>query len=116
MHFVSKQLGSRLKEQRTRLGLTTRAIASEVGMSPAWVNQCEAGDRKVSPHALWAFMQALKVHTNWAMVEDGNLPPLEEMLRVGDPYPGGLLPQVTPEEHILKAIHELESAIRALKK
>ncbi|MFC8503046.1 helix-turn-helix domain-containing protein [Pedococcus sp. NPDC057267] len=55
------QLGPRLREARTRAGLSLRAAARELGVSPSFVSQMENGKSQPSVATLYSLAQLLGV-------------------------------------------------------
>jgi transcriptional regulator with XRE-family HTH domain/quercetin dioxygenase-like cupin family protein len=58
---VIDNLGSRLKELRLKAGLTLRATARKVGVSPSFVSQIENGKSQPSVATLYTFARLLDV-------------------------------------------------------
>lgn len=69
---VNKYVGRRIREERTRLGLSQDALAARVGLSQSWLANIEAGTRRLPVPHLVAIAVAVGMH------------------------PGHLLPQVVP--------------------
>ena len=54
-------LGSRLKHNRLKSGLTLRELARQVNVSPSFISQIENGKSQPSVATLYAFSQLLNV-------------------------------------------------------
>jgi DNA-binding XRE family transcriptional regulator/quercetin dioxygenase-like cupin family protein len=56
-----KEIGARLRAERKSKGLTLRALAEEVGVSPSAISQIETGRSKASVNTLYALVERLGV-------------------------------------------------------
>ena len=66
---MTRRLSDRIKQRRTQLGLSQRALAKQVGVSDAYITQLETRERiNPSLHVLKKLAKALKV-TVAALVE-----------------------------------------------
>ena len=52
-------LGPRIREERTRRGMTIRALARDIGVSPSLISQVETGKSQPSVSTLYAITSAL---------------------------------------------------------
>jgi transcriptional regulator with XRE-family HTH domain len=68
-------LGTRLREERVRHGVTVRGLAREVGVSASMISQIETGKSQPSVSTLYAITTALSVS-----IEDLFNPPVEAPL------------------------------------
>jgi len=60
----TETIGSRIREQRTALGLSQLALASRAGVTQGLIAQIERGDNKGSKHIV-AISRALGVSAEW---------------------------------------------------
>ena len=58
---VSEALGTRIRTERQRAGLTVRGLAGRVGVSPSLISQIERGRATPSVATLWSVADALGV-------------------------------------------------------
>jgi DNA-binding XRE family transcriptional regulator len=54
-------IGARLRAQRERVGISARALAREIGVSPSLISQIETGKSRPSVSTLYAITNALEV-------------------------------------------------------
>ena len=47
MSQIDKEIGSKIKEYRNKLGLQAKKLAEQVGISPSYLNLIESGKRKI---------------------------------------------------------------------
>jgi transcriptional regulator with XRE-family HTH domain len=56
LETVSETLGARIRTERTRIGLTVRALAGRAGVSASLISQIERGRATPSVATLWAVL------------------------------------------------------------
>lgn len=61
--FIFK--GEKLKQRRTELGLTLRALATTTDITPPGLNRIERGERSPTAESLGRIAAALKVTPNY---------------------------------------------------
>jgi transcriptional regulator with XRE-family HTH domain/mannose-6-phosphate isomerase-like protein (cupin superfamily) len=64
------ELGARLKQVRMRAGLSLRAVARQLGVSPSFVSQLENGKSQPSVATLYSISQLLEVSIDQLFVDD----------------------------------------------
>src|SRR5690242_14170115 len=74
------QLGPRLREARTRAGLSLRAAARELGVSPSFVSQMENGKSQPSVATLYSLAQLLGVSVDELFAAEAPEPSAEPMV------------------------------------
>jgi transcriptional regulator with XRE-family HTH domain len=86
---VSEALGSRIRAERQRAGMTVRGLAARTGLSPSLISQIERGRATPSVATLWAIASELQLSiaelfstTDAADAEPGRLAPTRG--RAGD--------------------------------
>ncbi|MBL7493725.1 helix-turn-helix domain-containing protein [Frankia sp. AgB1.9] len=57
----SRGLGAELRDLRTALGLTSRAVAEQLGWSPSTLSRLESGQRGISPEDIAALLVVYKI-------------------------------------------------------
>jgi transcriptional regulator with XRE-family HTH domain len=60
-HPVDLHVGSRIRQQRTLLGMSMEALAEKVGLTYQQVQKYEKGANRCSASRMWAFGKALGV-------------------------------------------------------
>jgi len=74
--MTTETIGSRVREQRTRLQLSQQALANMAGVSQGLIGQIEAGINKSSKHTV-AIASALGVSPEW--LEGRGSPPAHQV-------------------------------------
>lgn len=97
-------IGTRLREERKRAGLSQRKLAQRLGLSPSLISQLESGQTKPSVGTLYAIVTELGVSLD-TVIRSGDDAPAPRV--VEDPRPPSLV--VHPEER--QAI-DLDSGVR----
>jgi len=64
---LSEIIGKRIKIQREEIGLSQKALAEEVDISPAAINQFEKGEKKPSSEVLARIAGKLGVSTDYLL-------------------------------------------------
>ena len=70
------RLGARLREERTRAGLSLRGAARELGVSPSFVSQIENGKSQPSVATLYSLARLLNVSIDELFAGQSEAPPL----------------------------------------
>jgi transcriptional regulator with XRE-family HTH domain/mannose-6-phosphate isomerase-like protein (cupin superfamily) len=85
------ELGARLKQVRMRAGLSLRAVARQLGVSPSFVSQLENGKSQPSVATLYSISQLLDVSIDQLFLDGpGTAPP-------GPAEPASATPPARPE-------------------
>ena len=61
MSQIDKEIGSKIKEYRNKLGLQAKKLAEQVGISPSYLNLIESGKRKIDGDILLKISQELRI-------------------------------------------------------
>ena len=77
---IAKIIGKRIKSTREKTGITQKALAEMVEVSPAAINQFEKGQKKPSSELLASIARALGVSTDYLLGASKK----EEMFLSGD--------------------------------
>ena len=64
---IAKTIGTRIKSKREEIGISQKALAEMVGISPAAVNQFEKGEKKPSSSVLAVISRELGVSTDYLL-------------------------------------------------
>jgi transcriptional regulator with XRE-family HTH domain len=100
-------IGERLREERTRRGISQRELATRLGLSPSLISQIETGRSKPSVSTLYSIVTELRMSVDRLFEE----PPgqTDEARRTRAAAPVAIKPVVHPDErHVI----ELESGVR----
>ena len=65
-----EKIAQRLKEARTKAGLSQDQAATIIGLPRPAISEIEAGRRKVTVEEVIQFGEAYKVATSWLLLED----------------------------------------------
>ena len=57
MSQIDKEIGSKIKAYRNKLGLQAKKLAEQVGISPSYLNLIESGKRKIDGDILLKISQ-----------------------------------------------------------
>jgi transcriptional regulator with XRE-family HTH domain len=105
-------IGTRLREERQRHGISQRELARRLGVSPSLISQIESGQSRPSVSTLYSIVTELGAsldHVFREPIDDGHAAPFSSQQRgqgSEDPRPG---PVVRPEDrHVI----ELASGVR----
>ena len=61
MSQIDKEIGSKIKAYRNKLGLQAKKLAEQVGISPSYLNLIESGKRKIDGDILLKISQELRI-------------------------------------------------------
>lgn len=64
---IAKTIGLRIKSKREEIGISQRALADEVGVSPSAINQFEKGEKKPSSSVLAIISKKLGISTDYLL-------------------------------------------------
>lgn len=64
---IAKTIGARMKTKREEMGITQRAFAEMIGVSPSAVNQFEKGEKKPSSSLLAVIARELRASTDYLL-------------------------------------------------
>jgi transcriptional regulator with XRE-family HTH domain len=100
-------IGERLREERTRQGISQRELASRLGLSPSLISQIETGRSKPSVSTLYSIVTELRMSVDRLFEEPHGQTDEVRTPRAGAPV--AVQPVVHPDErHVI----ELESGVR----
>jgi transcriptional regulator with XRE-family HTH domain len=80
-----KELGKRIRAERTKLNLTQEKLAEKIEISESFLGHIERGDRKLSLETLVKIAQEFNVSTDYLLVGSVKQPPhlfVEETISV----------------------------------
>jgi transcriptional regulator with XRE-family HTH domain len=86
-----REVGSKIREGRERLGLTQEALAKQVGLSRTSITNIEQGRQTILVHQLVAFAQLLNLEPN-ALLPPSKIEPAGEV----PPEIAHLIPRLKP--------------------
>ncbi len=66
-------LGARLREARTELGITQTDIAKRIGVNPSAINQIERGSTRPSLATIESVSEAYKINADWLLTGRGEM-------------------------------------------
>ena len=89
-------LGARLREVRLRSGLSLRAVARRLNVSPSFVSQLENGKSQPSVATLYSMAQLLETSIDELFTDDAGLDPPPAPPRASPPGTGDDGPQPPP--------------------
>lgn len=106
--MITPPVGARIREERTKRGLSLRALARTVGVSASLISQIETGKSQPSVSTLYAITQALAISVE--DVFDGVEPPVAPVVTGAAALPALVAagPLVRPAD---REILELESGV-----
>ena len=100
-------IGERLRDERTRRGISQRELANRLGLSPSLISQIETGRSKPSVSTLYAIVTELQISVD--RLFESNHQPVTAAPADDGSAPMMVKPVVHPDErHVL----ELESGVR----
>ncbi|QZY50724.1 helix-turn-helix domain-containing protein [Leucobacter tenebrionis] len=87
---MSDSIGARLREAREARGMSLRALASSIGVSPSLLSQIETGKTKPSVSTLYSLVSELDISTDALLGRDDRPPSVE----AAAPAPAPVAPQL----------------------
>ena len=78
-----RELGRRVRQQRTMCGLTQEELAEKSGISCSFVGHIERGEKKFSIGTLVALCNAMKISPNYLLQDSLNQQVLNDSVDVG---------------------------------
>ena len=109
MPDIYKDIGSRLRKERTRLGWTQDEMGERSGLHPAYIGQIERGSKKISIETLRKLAQALSLRMGDLLNESS-----EPLPGDWDSKIGGLLRENSSDDRelIYNTLRQLAKGIR----
>ncbi len=109
MPDIYKDIGSRLRKERTRLGWTQDEMGERAGLHPAYIGQIERGSKKISIETLRKLAQALSLRMGDLLNETPGPLPEDWESKIG-----GLLRENSPDDRelIYNTLRQLAKGIR----
>ena len=78
-----KELGRRVRQQRTMCGLTQEELAEKSGISCSFVGHIERGEKKFSIGTLVALCNAMRISPNYLLQDSLDIEVLNESVDLG---------------------------------
>ena len=78
-----KELGRRVRQQRTMCGLTQEELAEKSGISCSFVGHIERGEKKFSIGTLVALCNAMRISPNYLLQDSLDVAVLNESVDLG---------------------------------
>ena len=79
-----RELGKRVRQQRTMCGLTQEELAEKSGISCSFVGHIERGEKKFSIGTLVALCNAMKISPNYLLQDSLDQKVLNDSVDVGE--------------------------------
>ena len=79
-----QELGRRVRQQRTMLGLTQEELAEKAGISTSFVGHIERGEKKFSIGTLVSICNAMEITPNYLLQDSLDVEVLNKGLDVGE--------------------------------
>jgi transcriptional regulator with XRE-family HTH domain len=84
---MSDSIGARLREAREARGMSLRALASAIGVSPSLLSQVETGKTKPSVSTLYSLVSQLNISTDTLLGREDHIPQAAPAPRQAAPRP-----------------------------
>lgn len=109
MSDIYREIGSRLRRERVRLGWTQDELGEKSGLHPSYVGQIERGSKKISIETLRKLAQALSLRMGDLLNESPPPSPEDWESKIG-----GLLRENSPDDRelIYDTLRQLAKGIR----
>jgi len=77
-----EQIAERLKDARTRSGLSQESAAKFLGIQRPAISEIESGKRKVSAEEIIQFSKLYKVNASWLLLKEEVETEMDEQLKI----------------------------------
>lgn len=106
-------LGSKIREQRQRLGLTVRGFAAQIGVAPPFVTDIEADRRRPGPEVLEKIAGILGIPLGDLQELDPRIPPEVKEWMDEEPRVASLLRRLRDDPQRDALLRQIEQVVEA---
>ncbi|SRR6266511_799298 len=105
-------LGSRIREERTKQGLTVRGFARDIGVKAPFVTDIESDRRRPGPDVLARIAERLSIPLEELQALDPRITPEVKEWMDDEPRVSRLLRQLRDSPDRDRLLHEMEKVVR----